>query len=166
MFLFLLFGFANGQKMTIILVRHAEKDTSPTADKKNPDLTEAGKQRAEKLLQTVKKYQPQEINSTNLTRTRATVTPLAVNLHDKYRLQIQIYDPSELEKFAEKLLASNYTSIVVVGHSNTTPTLANLLIKENKYKDLPDSEYGKIWIVEIKKKKKKPNKIREKVIDY
>ena len=42
------------QKITVILVRHAEKDISPGADKVNPDLTEAGRQRALRLVEKVK----------------------------------------------------------------------------------------------------------------
>ena len=56
--------------------------------------------------------------------------------------------------------------ILVVGHNTTTPALANLLIKQDKYKPLAESEYDKIWIVKVKKNKKKPNKIREKIITY
>jgi hypothetical protein len=56
--------------------------------------------------------------------------------------------------------------IVVVGHSNTTPALANLLIRQEKYKVLDESEYDKIWIIKIKKNSTKPNKIKDKVIKY
>ena len=43
-----LFTFASGsvlaqhRKLTIILLRHAEKDASPNADKTNPELSAAG----------------------------------------------------------------------------------------------------------------------------
>lgn len=158
-----LFLFANtnifAQNKTIILLRHAEKDISPTADKVNPNLTEAGKKRAEKLLEVVKKYRPDEIFSTNFIRTRYTVTPLAVNLYEKYRLQIQIYDHTDLEEFAEKILASKSKTIVVVGHNTTTPMLANILAKHNKHTALDETEYDKLFIINIKKGKVTDEKI-------
>lgn len=153
--------YAQNREITIILVRHAEKDTSPTADKFDPELSTAGRERAERLFETIKKYEPDQIFSTVFKRASATVTPLAVNLHRDYRLQIQKYDPSKMKDFAEKLSKFSGETIVVAGHSNTTPALVNLLIKQNKYKDLDDSVYNKIWIIKIKK-----NKVRETVIEY
>ncbi|MCW3087421.1 MAG: phosphoglycerate mutase, partial [Sediminibacterium sp.] len=41
-------------------------------------------------------------------------------------------------------------TIIVAGHSNTTPALVNLLIKENRYPNLDDSVYNKLWIVTVK----------------
>jgi 2,3-bisphosphoglycerate-dependent phosphoglycerate mutase len=153
--------YAQNREITIILVRHAEKDASPTADKFDPELSPEGRQRAERLFETIRKYKPDQIFATVFKRTSATVTPLAVNLHRDYRLQIQKYDPSKLKDFAENLLKLNGETIVVAGHSNTTPRLANLLLKQDKYKDLDDSVYNKIWIIKIKK-----NKIRETLIEY
>lgn len=155
------------QEQTIILFRHAEKDASPTADKKNPNLSDAGQLRANKLLEMFKDYKPQEIFSTIYNRTRATVTPLAIDSYDAFRLQIQIYDSAEPETFAKKITASTSRCILVVGHSNTIPALANILLRETKYKDLADNEYNKIWIFKIKKAGKKPYKIRSaSVIEY
>jgi 2,3-bisphosphoglycerate-dependent phosphoglycerate mutase len=149
------------QDITIILLRHAEKDVSASANKADPELTAEGQKRAERLVETVKKYQPEQIFSTIFKRARNTATPLAENLNPNYRLQIQFYDYAELEKLAERLLKLKVKSVVVVGHNTTTPELANLLIKQNKYKALDDNEYNKIWIIKIKK-----NKVVDKVIEY
>ncbi len=149
------------QNKTIILMRHAEKDLSPTASKVNPELTEVGTRRAEKLLETIRKYQPEEIFSTNFIRTRYTVTPLAVNLYEKFRLQIQIYDPTDLDEIAKTILDSKSKVIVVVGHNSTTPMLANILTKQTKYKALDETEYDKLFIIKIKK-----NKINDEMIVY
>lgn len=166
-FFLLLFVFSNqqvfAQKTTFILLRHAEKDVSPTADKRNPDLSEAGKKRAESLFSVIKKYKPQEIFSTIYLRTRATATPLAFQLFPPFRLQIQFYDSTEQETFLEKLLQTKSRCVVVVGHSNSVPALANLLLKENKYKDLAESEYNKIFIVEVNRKK---NTAKSEIIEY
>jgi phosphohistidine phosphatase SixA len=159
--------YAQNGKITFILIRHAEKDTSPTANKADVDLTQQGRERAVRFFETVKEYKPEQIFSTIFRRARETVTPLAQNLNPDYRLMIQTYNYAEIEEFAEKLLKLDAKTVVVVGHNNTTPQLANLLIKQEKYTLLPETEYGKIWIIKIKRNRNKPNKIiEEKVINY
>ena len=60
-----------------------------------------------------------------------------------------MYDPSDLIKFAEELRLQKGKTIVVAGHSNTTPALVNALLKQTKYASLPDSVYNKFWIVTL-----------------
>jgi phosphohistidine phosphatase SixA len=154
--------FAQNKKLTIILLRHAEKDLSDGgAENPDPVLSAEGRQRAERLVETIKKYKPRAIYSSNYRRTRTTVTPLADKTVRGYRLPIQLYDHRKLDEFVSRLLASNARTIVVAGHNTTTPALANLLVKQNKYKPLDESEYNKIWIIEIKK-----GKAKDKVIEY
>lgn len=159
--------YAQNGEITYILLRHAEKDTSPTANKADVDLTPQGRERALRFFETVKEYKPEQIFSTIFRRTRETVTPLAQNLNPDYRLMIQIYDYAEIDEFAEKLLKLNAKTVVVAGHNNTTPQLANLLIKQEKYTLLPETEYGKIFIIKIKRKNGRMTKvIEDKVINY
>ncbi len=154
--------FAQHRKLTVILLRHAEKDVSEGTDTANPELSAAGNLRAQKLVEIINKYQPDAIYSSNYIRTRATVRPLA----RKRRMMTQIYDSRNLNQMRDLLVSGKIKRIVVVGHSNTTPALANMLIKQDKYKNLAESEYDKIWIIKIKRNKTKPNKIREQVIQY
>ena len=158
--------FAQSKKITIILLRHADKDTSVGADKSDPDLTDAGRNRAERLVETLRKYKPDLIYSTAFRRTKLTVLPLAEKADARYRIPIRSYDSDKLEEFAGELLKTNARAVVVVGHYATTPELANLLIRTEKYKALDDGEYDKIWIVEITRHKSKPYKVREKLIKY
>lgn len=158
--------FAQNKKITIILLRHAEKDISASASKSDPELTAEGRQRAERLIETVRKYKPDLIYSTRYRRTRATVLPLAETLDARYRIPIRVYNFDKLEEFADELLKSKARTIVVVGHNTTTPELANLLIKQNKYKELGENEYDKIWILEIKRNKRKPPEVKEKIVKY
>jgi 2,3-bisphosphoglycerate-dependent phosphoglycerate mutase len=158
--------FAQSGEITFILLRHAEKDASPNANKADVDLSPEGVKRATRFFETVKSYKPEQIFSTVFKRTRATVAPLAQNLDPVYRIQVQHYEHTELEEFAERLLKLDAKTVVVVGHNTTTPALANLLIKQEKYKPLAETEYDKIWIVKIKRNKGKPNKIEDKVITY
>lgn len=91
-------------------------------------------------------YTPDAIYSTNYTRTKNTITPLS----KKYGKEIQLYDPKALPAFADQLLQIKGKTIIVAGHSNTTPALVNLLIKENgKYPNMDDSDYSHLWIVTV-----------------
>lgn len=164
LFLFALAGsdvLAQHRKLTVILLRHAEKDlTEPDAP--NPELSAAGKVRAEKLIGAINKYQPDAIFSSGYIRTRETARPLA----RKNRAMILLYDPRDLNRMRDLILSGKYKRLVVVGHNNTTPALANMLIGEEKYEKLPETEYAKIWVLKIKRNKDKPNKTSEKIITY
>ncbi len=139
----------NLSAQTIILLRHAEKDTSTagsTSMQANPPLSKEGEQRAQRLLEVLKDYIPDAIYSTNYTRTKSTVTPLS----KKFNKEIQIYNPREMAAFADQLLQMQGKTVIVAGHSNTTPGLVNLLIKEKKYADLDDAVYNQLWVVTVK----------------
>lgn len=140
--------FVFGQTTTIILLRHAEKDTSApgaTMMKADPMLSKEGLARAARLPAELKSFHPDFIYSTRYERTRATVTPLAELNHQ----EIIFYDPANLEAFSKILLQHQGKNIVVVGHSNTTPALVNLLLGEKKYPNLDESVYGQYWMVTI-----------------
>lgn len=147
--------------MTIILLRHAEKDLTDEYNAADADLSPQGRERAVRLVDVIRKYKPESIYSSNFRRTRYTVTPLADRIDAQYRVMIQLYDHTKLNDFAEKLLNSGARTVVVAGHNSTTPALANILIKENKYKTLGENEYDKIWIIKIKK-----GKAKDTVITY
>lgn len=152
---------AQEREITFILFRHAERYPSTKANNSNPELTPEGIKRAARLPELLKKYKPEQIFSTNLKRTVATVTPLAETIDPKYRIQIQKYDTEDLSAFADKLLKLNARTVVVAGHNNTTPELANLLIKQEKYKQFGEAEYDKMIIVKIKK-----GKAKDEIITY
>src|SRR4051812_1916253 len=129
-------------KTTIILLRHAEK--APGGGN-NPMLSAEGRMRAERLYSTFRGIRPDAFYSTDFIRTRATISPWAARL----KKEVQIYDPENLPQFAEMLTNQVGKTIVVVGHANTMPSLVNLLIKKEKYQQLPDNDYSKIFVVTI-----------------
>lgn len=133
---------AQSQK-TIILVRHAEKADATSPD---PDLSAAGKERAQRLIKAIGKYRPGAFYSTNFKRTRDTVTPLAA----KRKKEVQVYDARKPQELIDQILKSGTKRSVVSGHSNTIPGLANLITKKDLFKNLDDSEYTVIWLVRIK----------------
>ena len=141
---------AQKRKITIILMRHAEKDRSQDDETLDPNLSAAGKERARRLAKKIKKYKPRRVFSTDYIRTRETVAPLALQRH----LTTQIYDERQLKELAAEILTYRKNRrVVVVGHYNSTPALVNLLLGEEKFKPLGENEYDKIWIVRIKKGK-------------
>lgn len=141
-------SFAQSKK-TIILVRHAEKDVSATADPGDPNLSAAGLQRAERLVKKIKKYKPGAVYSTNYLRTLDTAEPMAKRRHK----QVQIYDAKKPDELIDQIMKSKTKRFLIVGHSNTIPGLANLLIKKELFKNLDESEYGTIFIVRLRKGK-------------
>ena len=155
-------ALAQYKKLTVILLRHAEKDISEESDTMNPELSAAGKLRAEKFAEIADKYQPDAIYSTDYIRTRATVRPLA----RKRRMMTQIYDARSLAAMNDLILSGKIKRLVVVGHNNTTSALVNMLLKQEKYKKLDESEYDKIFVVKIRRYKRKPAKVAEKMITY
>ena len=137
----------SAQKKTVILIRHAEKDLSPEQNSSDPELSPAGRERAERLVKAIRKFKIYAIYSSDYKRTRATVAPLAA----KYKLEPQIYDPRKLDDIAAAIKTSKARRIIVAGHNNTTPALTNMLIGEEKYKQLGENEYGKIFILRFRK---------------
>jgi broad specificity phosphatase PhoE len=127
---------------TFVLIRHAEKGTD---DPRNPSLNEEGVLRAQKLVELLQHSKVDVIYTTPYKRTQETVAPLA----SKYSLTIQEYNPSKLAFLNEVWSNNQGKTIVVSGHSNTTPMVANYLLGEEKFSQLDESEYDKVFIVTI-----------------
>jgi broad specificity phosphatase PhoE len=158
----LLANQVNAQKTKYIIVRHAEKDTTVANAKmmaSDPPLNSIGETRALSLVDKFKAHKINQIYSTNYIRTKTTAAPIA----KAQNLNIAIYDPRKLDSFATQLLSSENTgkTILIVGHSNTSPKLVNLLIKKDQFKDLDESIYDSYWIVTSKN-----GKIKAKMMKY
>lgn len=106
---------------TVYVLRHAERaDTEAPA--RDPHLSAAGHARAAQLADLLIAENITNVFSSDYHRTRETAQPLAGRLG----LAVQSYDPGALDELATKLgdLPGRH---VVVGHSNTTPQLVELL---------------------------------------
>ncbi len=130
--------------ITIYLVRHAEKELSED-NPKDPPLTPCGEQRAAGLEVFLSAVQLDAIYSSDFTRTRHTAKPVAENRN----METRLYDHKKLEEFA-KVLIERGENALVVGHSNSTPVLAGLLIGE-KLEPIDESIYNRIYQVVISK---------------
>ncbi len=138
------------QKKTIVLVRHAEKSTTGNATdmaKGDPELSPEGLERAERLAKAVKKYKPDVVYSTDYKRTKQTAEPIAKLRHK----EVQTYDPAIQADLIPLMLNGKPKHYLIIGHSNTTPALANLIFKKEVFKQLPDTEYGVYWVIKTKK---------------
>jgi len=128
---------------TFYLIRHAEKDrTNP--DDADPELNQKGLGRAMHWAEILKDANIDAIYSTDYTRTSMTAAPTSV----KNNIDVQYYDPGtlDLEQFKTDNLNKN---VLVVGHSNTTSEMVNLLLGADTYQALDDSENGTLFIVKI-----------------
>jgi phosphohistidine phosphatase SixA len=123
---------------TYYLVRHAEKILGV----KDPPLTQEGYKRADDLAQRLDGIDLSKIYSTNYIRTLETAVPTA----NAKSLETVLYDPNDLEGFAQKLLSETGT-ILIVGHSNTTPDLAKYLGSEPGPDIVEASEYDRLYII-------------------
>ncbi|MFT6213681.1 MAG: broad specificity phosphatase PhoE [Roseivirga sp.] len=127
---------------TFVLIRHAEKGID---DPRNPSLNEEGVLRAQKLVELLQHSDVDVIYTTPYKRTQETVAPLA----SKYSLTVQEYNPSKLAFLNEVWSNNQGKTIVISGHSNTTPMVANYLLGEEKFSQLDESEYDKVFVVTI-----------------
>tara|TARA_B100000929_G_scaffold261993_1_gene227078 strand:+ start:105 stop:629 length:525 start_codon:yes stop_codon:yes gene_type:complete len=150
--LFLSFGSASEKQIqqtysdsitTYYLIRHAEKDRSDSTNK-DPNLTNEGKERAKKWTNILKDIKFDAVYSTNYNRTKQTAKPLA----ESQQLDVKTYEANNLYNDDFKKLTKGKT-VLVVGHSNTTPQFANAILGEKKYENIDDSENGALFIVHV-----------------
>lgn len=124
----------------IYLVRHAEKQKVKT----NPSLTQCGATRAKQLASILEKANIESVYSTNYNRTMETAQPTA----EQQKLEVKNYAPDQLEQLVIELTQQKKNTLIV-GHSNTTPQLAQLLSKQNT-NELSEQEYQELYLIQIK----------------
>ncbi|MCF2857051.1 histidine phosphatase family protein [Pseudoalteromonas sp. SMS1] len=119
----------------IVLIRHAEKQKGV-----NPSLTIQGIERAKRFADMMLPLEPSMLYSTNYHRTKATLAPLA----DMIDTHISIYNAGNLDGFARELKQKSGT-VIVAGHSNTTPVLVKLLT--GREVSINEDEFDKVFII-------------------
>ena len=127
------------ESYSVYLVRHAEK----LSDSKNPSLTVCGEKRTQQLASLLSKTDVRAIYSTNYHRTMQTARPLA----EQKKVAVTHYNPKHLAQFALQL-KQNKENAFVVGHSNTTPLLVELLTKQ-KVTPLTEQDYQYLYQVQL-----------------
>ena len=129
---------------TIYLIRHAEKADDGTSD---PPLSDKGQIRAKNLAFLLQDVEVDAIYSTNYKRTMETVDELSENKN----IPVTRYNPGDPAMVESILSAYGGGNVVIVGHSNTVPATVNQLIGYNQFNQLPESEYDKLFLVNLVK---------------
>jgi broad specificity phosphatase PhoE len=120
------------------IVRHAEKEAATAMMLSDVPLSEKGMQRAEALKEILLRKKIGRIFSTNYNRTRATAQPLSAATG----VRIESYDLAD-SAFIPQLKRLTHGTVLIVGHSNTVNGLTGKIILQ----DLPDAQYGDIFLV-------------------
>ena len=139
--------FESQATTTIIFVRHAEKVAVQDDD---PSLSVAGKRRVAELTRQLVDADVvagiDAIYATPFKRSQETVQPIA----DALSLPIRAYDAEDTNHVLKKILRKHKGKIIlVVGHSNTLPTLIANLGASKKVPRIAEGEYDNIYIVSI-----------------
>ena len=125
---------------TVFLVRHAEKADGAGVDSKNPELSAAGRARAESLARMLRDAGVAVIFASEFTRTQQT----AEEVRRASSAAVTVVPAKDLEPLIEKLKATE-GNVLIVGHSNTLPEIIKALGVE-KAVTIADSEYDSLFI--------------------
>ena len=105
------------QVTRVILVRHAEK---ATGGGKDPDLSEAGRARAERLARMAHEADVAAVFATQFKRTQQTVAPVA----EARGLSVVPVDAGDAAGLVRRILADHAGKVVLVAaHSNSVPAI-------------------------------------------
>jgi phosphohistidine phosphatase SixA len=133
---------AQGQPVTIVFVRHAEKADDGTED---PPLTEEGHARAQCLVTMLRAFGATHLFATQYQRTQATLEPLG----EATGLSIETIDASDEVAWLATLYAlPGGSRAVVAAHSNTIPAWVRQLEGDPGELDaqgnIPHDEYDRM----------------------
>jgi len=128
---------------TYYFIRHAEKNRSD-ATNKDPHLIQKGILRAAKWSFVLEHVKFDVVYSTDYNRTKETAQPTA----ETNGLDITIYDPRQLN--SDTFIANTKgKTVLVVGHSNTTPMFVNAVLGVKKHANIDDNNNANLYIVTI-----------------
>jgi len=137
---------------TIYFTRHAEKAKEGGKD---PILTTAGEARANKLLELLKNEKVAAVYSTDFQRTIMTAQPTA----DHFKLETKIYDHRNID-IKKVAMENKGKTVLVVGHSNSTPTLVNSLLGKDEFDQIDESDYTNLFRVSMRNDKKEVERMK------
>ena len=133
---------------TIVVVRHAEKSTDDPSD---PTLSASGQQRARDLSAVLQSSGVTDIYVTQYKRTRQTAEPLArqngISIIE--RPVNNANSATYAQSLAHEILTrSAGKGVLVVGHSNTVPSIVAAL-SGTTVPHITDAEYDHLFVVVI-----------------
>ena len=131
----------------VIVVRHAERADggagAPSAmtTSSDPELSEAGKARAQKLAAMLGDAGIVAIYTTQYRRTKDTATPLG----DKIGVSYEAVPSGDMAGLVAKIKSHKTGAVLVVGHSNTVPVIVKAL--GGPAVTMADDEYDSLYFV-------------------
>lgn len=136
----LLLAAVAGATPVLFLVRHAEKASSNGND---PDLSVAGRKRAEALARILKDAQITSVFVTEFKRTQETAAPTA----GEANVNPTVVPANDISGLVAKLRAASGNALVV-GHGNTIPELVKAL-GITRPVSIPEADYTEIFVVSV-----------------
>lgn len=136
-------SYAQEEVTTYYFIRHAEKVRTDKTNR-NPDLNFEGLKRAKKWSQVFANVPFDAVYSTDYNRTKQTAKPTA----DSKKLPVLLYNPRKMYDDVFKANTKGKT-VLVVGHSNTTPFFVNKVLGSEKYKQIDDNNNANLYIVTV-----------------
>ena len=127
--------------ITVYLVRHAERVEGMMSD---PALTPAGVARANKLASMLADKHVTGVYSSDFARTKLTAKPLADKNHITMNTGISPGKPQDL---AQAILSGKDRAVLVVGHSNTIPSVIAAL--GATVPAIPETEFDNFYVVTV-----------------
>ena len=124
--------------VTVVMVRHAE--TVQAAD--DPGLSGEGNERARELARMLEFTGIDAIYTSEFQRTRQTAAPVAALIG----VEPVALPAADLRKLVQALTREHRgETVLVVGHSNTLPRLADAL--GEPIADIAETDYGNIYVL-------------------
>ena len=139
LFLLVLVSVSNASAQpVVVIVRHAEKTANGGND---PDLSSAGRARADALAQILKDSGITAIFISEFKRTQETAAPTATSTH----VTPTMVAAKDTDALVAKLHQLNGNALVV-GHGDTIPNIVKAL-GINSSINIPDTDYSELLIV-------------------
>lgn len=133
---------ADQPSLTLILVRHAEKQVVPP-ENKDPDLSSAGQERAQELARMFGGSGITGIYATEYKRTQQTVKPLA----EKLGLPVNQAEARKTPDLIKQLQARKSGEVIfIAGHNNTVPEII-AAFGGPKLPIIPETDYDNLYIL-------------------
>ena len=131
-------GAADCAPAVLHLVRHAEKAEVP--GDKDPALSPAGERRAQALAAWAEGRPIDAVYATHLRRTQLTAAPLAAARD----LDLRVLPAGDTARLLARLRAAHCGgAVLIVGHSNTVPELAQAFGAASF--EIGETEYGRVY---------------------
>ena len=139
--------FESQATTTMIFIRHVEQSSEPVDD---PGLSDAGRRRVAELTRQLVDADVvagvDAIYSTPYRRSQETAQAVA----DALDLPVHTYSPDDNEAVLNTILKAHKGKIIlIVGHSNTVPTLIADLGASKKVPPIQENEFDNIYVISI-----------------